>query len=58
MAVSHENLPGAAKVAVAAVAANAANAQRAADSNVRELPVPGPLDVTLPPTLWCEEPAP
>ena len=50
MAVSHENLPGAAKVAVAAVAANAANAQRAADSNVRELPVPGPLDVTLPPT--------
>ena len=39
MAVSHENLPG------------AANAPRIADHpNVRELPVPGPLDATLPPT--------
>src|SRR5262245_3587901 len=39
MAVSHENLPG------------AANAPRIADyPNVRELPVAGPLDTTLPPT--------
>ena len=53
MAVSYENLPGAAnaaKTAGAANAANAANARAADDSKVRELPVPGPLDVTLPPT--------